>query len=338
MAPALNDPSREYYTDYSATSEAYERLAATAQAFVASALKDGGVAPHAVMGRAKDPASVLRKLRRRVYLNPKAEVTDLIGVRVITYYRDEVDRVVDVLRPRLTLDTANSVDKRRQLDLREFGYRSVHLIAKLADIGIEVPEEYADVPLEIQVRSILEHAWAENEHEIVYKSGIDFPRTTSRGFAAVAGALELLDQEFERFRVTVEAEVTRRSRQLAADPSAWTRPFDAASLIATLESLAPNNPGWQGGSGSLPPKSAALAQEALISAGLTTPHAIRLAFATDKFTSALANFASLTGVTTDEVSHLAICALLAATQAGFIADDYPDLLNDPTLLQALGSG
>jgi hypothetical protein len=50
---------------------------------------------------------------------------------------------------------------------------------------------------EIQVRSLLEHAWAEIEHEIVYKSGITQPDAVRRRFAALAGSLELFDSEFE---------------------------------------------------------------------------------------------------------------------------------------------
>lgn len=336
MSPALNDACKGYYADYAETFNQYETFALAGQTVLTELLTDGGLVPHAVTGRAKDPASLLRKLRRRRYQNPAAEVTDIIGFRVITYYRDEVDRSVEILRPGMTVDEANSVDKRRQLDMRQFGYRSVHLVGRLSDIGIQIPEAYSNVPFEVQIRSILEHAWAESEHEIVYKSGIVFPQDTSRGFAAVAGALELLDKEFERFRFTVMGEVSRRVQQLADDQAAWTVPCDVASLIGAMELLAPANPGWRIDEGTLPAKSAALALEALVAAGLTTPQAIRLAFATAKFRVALAAFAALSGVTDDEVSHLAISALLAATQQGFPREDFPDLLSDPLLAEALG--
>jgi ppGpp synthetase/RelA/SpoT-type nucleotidyltranferase len=49
---------------------------------------------------------------------------------------------------------------------------------------------------EIQVRSILEHAWAEIEHEVVYKSGMEFPGQFKRRFAAIAGLLEMIDKDF----------------------------------------------------------------------------------------------------------------------------------------------
>ena len=335
MSVALNERCKRFFVEYGEVYETYKSCAIAGQTFVAQVLSDGGLTAHAITGRAKEPESLLRKLRRKAYENPVAEITDAVGIRVITYFRDEVDRGVGLLRPRMTVDEGNSVDKRGQLDLREFGYRSVHLVGRLGDIGLAIPEEFVDRPFEVQVRSILEHAWAENEHEIVYKSGIKFPQTTSRGFAAVAGALELLDQEFERFRLTVTSEVDTRVDLLRADPSAWAVPFDAASLIATMECLAPANPGWRAETGALPPKSAALAFEALVAAGLTTPQALRLGFDAGPFRAALANFAALAGVAQEGVSHLALGALLAATQPAFPIDDFPDFLNDQMLVDAL---
>lgn len=338
MSPALNDACKQYYSAYCEAFDKYSNFAREGKALVAELLADGGLVPHAVTGRAKDPGSLLRKLRRRAYGNPATEITDIVGIRVITYFRDEVDRSVQLLKPQMTVNEAKSVDKRSQLDLREFGYRSVHLIGRLSDIGIRIPDEFAEIPFEVQVRSILEHAWAENEHELVYKSGITFSSDTSREFAAVAGTLELLDREFERFRLTVMSESSRRFQQLRDEPAAWALPCDAASVIGTMECLAPDNPGWRTAAGTLPAKSAALAVEALVAAGLTTPQAIRLAFVTPRFKAALAAFAALSGVTDDEVSHLAIGALLAATQPGFVREDFPDLLSDPLLMEALESG
>lgn len=335
MSSNLSRASSEYYCAYVQAFEQYRDFARAGQGYISQALADGGLVPHAVTARAKTPASLLRKLRHKSYGDPASQITDIVGIRVITSYRDEVDRGVEILHHRITVDDGNSVDKRRQLDLREFGYRSVHLTGRLADIGVQIPEDVGEIPFEVQIRSILEHAWAENEHEVVYKSGIAFPKETLRGFGAVAGALELLDGEFERFRFTVMAEIDRRVAQLKDDPAAWTVPCDAAAFIAAMECLAPDNPGWRTGEGTLPANAAALALEALVAAGLTTPQAIRLAFDTDAFKAALISFAALTGVTDEEVSHLAICGLMAATQPGFAVADFPDLFNDQLLVQAL---
>jgi len=53
---------------------------------------------------------------------------------------------------------------------------------------------------EIQVRTILQHAWAEIEHDLVYKSPADIPFRVRRRFASLAGLLEIADREFESLR------------------------------------------------------------------------------------------------------------------------------------------
>src|SRR5580704_18168352 len=110
--------------------------------------------------------------------------------------------------------------KRVELGLHDFGYRSVHLIAKLKQ-GQVLSGQYQplrDNWFEIQIRSILEHAWAEIEHEVVYKSGIIFPEVVKRRFARLAGMVELIGDEFlnlreERSRL-VEEYKHRYARQL----------------------------------------------------------------------------------------------------------------------------
>src|SRR5207245_894550 len=93
------------------------------------------------------------------------------------------------------------VDKRSSLGLKEFGYRSVHLIVK-----VRTEDAFGDRQLletlwfELQIRSVLEHAWAEIEHEIRYKSGVDYPPPALRRLSSLAGVLEMLDREFVLLR------------------------------------------------------------------------------------------------------------------------------------------
>src|SRR5579862_8510120 len=180
---------KEYETTYRKCCDVATGLEATIERLV----RDTGREIHLVVGRAKELDSLRGKLRRKQYPNPRDQVTDLIGIRVITYYRDDVDPIVQILKAKLRIDRKNSVDKRKVLDLRSFGYRSVHLIGYLdAKSMAYVPKELDGHRFEIQVRSVLEHAWAEIEHEIVYKSGINYSEPVLRMFAALAGTLELL--------------------------------------------------------------------------------------------------------------------------------------------------
>jgi putative GTP pyrophosphokinase len=135
------------------------------------------------------------------------EITDLAGIRVITYFSEDVDRVASVIEREFNIDPENSIDKRAALDPDRFGYLSLHYVASVAEHRIALPE-YArlrTLKFEIQVRSILQHSWAEIEHDLGYKSKAGVPREIQRRFARVASLLELADTEFEGIRSELAA-------------------------------------------------------------------------------------------------------------------------------------
>jgi hypothetical protein len=63
--------------------------------------------------------------------------------------------------------------------------------------GLAEYQSYKDLKLEVQVRTILQHAWAEMEHDIQYKSPNAIPTLIKRRFIALAGLLEIADREFQ---------------------------------------------------------------------------------------------------------------------------------------------
>jgi len=130
-----------------------------------------------------------------------SQITDLVGIRIITYLGSEVDLVNDVLTKEFTIDTKNSIDK-RELETNVFGYRSLHLIVSLDDGRCKLAEykQYVDLKCEIQIRSILQHAWAEIEHDLGYKSALSVPQNYTRSFNRLAALLESADIEFVRLK------------------------------------------------------------------------------------------------------------------------------------------
>jgi ppGpp synthetase/RelA/SpoT-type nucleotidyltranferase len=170
---------------------------------------NGSLKLHSVTLRLKDRESLARKLARpdRTY-KQLWDVTDLIGLRVITYFEDDVDRVGQVLEARLPVDFHRSIDKRRQRDDGRFGYRSLHYVCRLGSDDALPP----DARYEIQVRTMLEHAWAEIEHDLGYKSRHSVPGPARRRLNRLAGLLELADQEF----ASIRRELTDYERALPA--------------------------------------------------------------------------------------------------------------------------
>jgi ppGpp synthetase/RelA/SpoT-type nucleotidyltranferase len=134
----------------------------------------------------------------KTYVTPLEEVTDLAGVRVIAYFPDDVDKIIQIIKNEFVIDPANSIDKRKGRDPASFGYSSVHLIVTFSKERLTLPEYsvFKGLKCEVQVRTILQHAWAEIEHDIVYKSSEDIPFELRRRFASLAGLLEVADREF----------------------------------------------------------------------------------------------------------------------------------------------
>ena len=156
--------------------------------------------------RAKSVESLLSKIGSRSYGDPLNEITDLAGVRIITYYHDDVARVAELVRKELKVDRKSSIDMNKQLGVDEFGYRSWHLVASLKHPRSRLSEwrSLADLKVEIQIRSVLQHAWAAISHQLDYKSAAQAPIEIRRQLFRLSALLELADEEFLSLRDKTE--------------------------------------------------------------------------------------------------------------------------------------
>ncbi|MFD5984633.1 GTP pyrophosphokinase family protein [Streptomyces cyaneofuscatus] len=152
-----------------------------------------------------------QKIRKRVpenpnsprYSDPLDQITDLAGVRVITYFLNTVQEVELVISEEF--DVIERIDKSEAFEKdQRLGYQSLHLLVKLKGNRCALPEyaRFTGLTAEIQVRTILQHAWAEIEHDIQYKAVYTLPSETKRRFMALAGALEIADREFQAIAKT----------------------------------------------------------------------------------------------------------------------------------------
>lgn len=165
-------------------------------------------APGAIVQvRPKSIASFAEKIQRKraKYRDPVNELTDLCGGRVITNTPDEVLAVCGFIEQYFDIDWENTIDVSQRLKASEFGYRSVHYIVKFKpgmfpteDVDVEIPEKILGLKAEIQVRTILEHAWADYNHRLFYKSPFRVPAQWQREVAGLAAMLETVDKAFAR--------------------------------------------------------------------------------------------------------------------------------------------
>jgi predicted RNase H-like nuclease/ppGpp synthetase/RelA/SpoT-type nucleotidyltranferase len=188
-------------------------------ALVTTLLDDAGINYLSVTGRAKSVASFAAKAERRsggdrVFPDPLEQITDQVGVRVVTYLHSDVTAVADLLGDALEVLDDRDLGQETASEGR-FGYASRHLLVALPRPSGQPEGEQdsrgvrPDRRAQVQVRTVLQHAWAEFEHAIRYKGTIpeaDAP-DLDRRFTLAAGLLELADREFSLIRDRLQASV-----------------------------------------------------------------------------------------------------------------------------------
>ena len=157
---------------------------------------------HLIVGRVKEEDSLRKKIiQKGEKYNDISEITDIVGIRIISYLESEVDKIGRIIEKEFEIDRENSVDKRKHPE-NEFGYSSLHYVVNMTNDRCNQTEykQFKSIKFEIQVRSILQHTWAEIEHDLKYKSPIGVPQELIRNFSRLAAILETADVEFDRLK------------------------------------------------------------------------------------------------------------------------------------------
>ena len=185
-----------------------------------------GLLVAAIEYRVKSEDSLAGKLELKgAKYKTLADITDIIGLRVITFYIDDVDKVASAVERLFTVDWENSVDKRKIHEIDSFGYLSLHYICSKKGFPYR---------FEIQMRTVLQHAWANMNHDTGYKSGVEVPKEYLRNLNRLAGMLELADEQFSRIRSEL-TDYRRRVRALVASGNLADVPLDGDTFRSFLE-------------------------------------------------------------------------------------------------------
>ena len=172
-----------------------EKLSGEAYDLLSQALREQGIYVTAIECRVKTEKSLAGKLELKgAKYRSIDDITDLVGLRGITFYTDEVDKVAVIAQHLFDIDWHESVDKRKLHDLNSFGYNSLHYICRLKTGGPR---------FELQMRTALQHVWSTIEHDIGYKGDVKIPREYLRQISRLAGMMELIDDEFSRLRLVL---------------------------------------------------------------------------------------------------------------------------------------
>lgn len=185
-----------------------------------------GLLVAAIEHRVKTEGSLAGKLELKgAKYKTLADITDILGLRVITFYIDDVDKVASAVERLFAVDWDNSVDKRKVHEIDSFGYLSLHYICSMEGFPYR---------FEIQMRTVLQHAWANMNHDTGYKSGVEVPKDYLRNLNRLAGMLELADEQFSRIRSEL-TDYRRRVRSLVASGNLDEVPLDGDTFRSFLE-------------------------------------------------------------------------------------------------------
>jgi len=191
---------------YAKKRKLYEEFAWEIENILTEAIEARNLKINVIQSRAKDEKSFGKKAmtaneqnpEEPKYKNPMSDITDLAGVRVITFFPSSVTEVCQLIQEEFEVvervDHTASAEREQRL-----GYLSVHYLVRLGGNRRKLSEykKFDGLVAEIQVRTVLQHAWAEIEHDIRYKSTSTIPQAISRRFMTLAGLLEIADREFE---------------------------------------------------------------------------------------------------------------------------------------------
>lgn len=198
---------------------------------------------HLLESRTKDVTSFRDKVARtsKAYRDPLSEVTDLCGLRVIAYYQDQVDAIGKLIATEFLVDNENSLV--HSASGAEFGYKSSHFIIRLKQDRGGLREWYglSGFTAEIQVRTVLQHAWAAISHKLQYKREEDVPQILKRKLFRLSALFEIADDEFVSLRNEtniVKKDIIEQliggNRKLLLDAVSLAEFLDTSPIVAEI--------------------------------------------------------------------------------------------------------
>ncbi len=179
-------------SEYEAKKSQFEQLILIVKFHIKQELDRKKIKIHSFPSRIKTFDSFINKIEKDQAQNPFWDIKDVVGLRVVCLFLDEVKKVGAVIED--LFDIIDKEDKIEGGDKRVFGYMDLQYKAKLKDKNYE---QIKDIPFEVQIRTVTQDAWASISHHLGYKKGSGIPESLERDFNALSGLFYVADTHFK---------------------------------------------------------------------------------------------------------------------------------------------
>jgi len=153
-----------------------------------------------IQNRAKRWPSIANKIAQGRFSIKESvlELQDLAGLRIILLFKSDVEKVASLIEEKFQVVRKYNTGDR--LADNEFGYSSIHMVITLPDAWFQVPlmSDFKNLNLEIQIRTLSQHSWAEASNIFQYKQEQNVPKPLKRTISRISALLETIDLEYER--------------------------------------------------------------------------------------------------------------------------------------------
>lgn len=178
---------------YSDLQPEYKLLTKEVYDLIKKKIQKAGLDPISIEKRTKTKKSFWEKVIHKKYQNPFEDMKDISAIRIICLIPKELKNVERLIRQEFNVQ--ESKNKKEEMTPYKFWYRSHHFKITLENDQINKGKYklLKNFEAEIQIRSVLMHAWAEMEHKINYKNKFKLAEKKKRRIARLSALLELAD-------------------------------------------------------------------------------------------------------------------------------------------------
>ncbi|MBX8529304.1 hypothetical protein K5D32_06510 [Pseudomonas cichorii] len=212
----------------------YEQLCSEVEYILKKKILEEKIQTSFIGSRAKTLSSFIEKVSRKKYSSPFDEIKDFAGARIVCLYHQDLELVRELIINEF--DILEEVDKVEELGSNRFGYGATHFVVALAEkySGARY-DDLRNLNCEIQVRTVVQDAWAIIQHHMIYKKESEIPTHILRKLNSLAGLFEVVDDQFQRIREQRDSYLTWVRSNLAEESDTSKTELNTDSLIEYLK-------------------------------------------------------------------------------------------------------